>query len=129
LPSSGTTFNIVSFGNDYRGLWPASVSYDTENVSAALQHIDRMHADYGGTEIARALSGAVEMLTVVAGQPTAVFLLTDGEAWDLHGVNQLVREAVRAGEEANAPLRFFCLGIGGSPSKVGAIASVSEAGD
>jgi hypothetical protein len=75
--------------------------------------VDGMNADYGGTEIRKALQKCFE--TRKTDRPTSVFVLTDGQASDLDGVFKAVKGAV-----ANAPtqgyLRVFVLGIGNSAS-------------
>jgi Mg-chelatase subunit ChlD len=128
LPASGTTFNIVSFGSHHDSLWSSSKSYDTETVEDALRHVDRMTANYGGTEIAAAIDGAVNVRKVESGRPTSVFILTDGEAWDLDGVSAGVQKHVQAANTANSPLKFFCMGIGNSPSKA-LVDAIARAGN
>lgn len=50
--------------------------------------------------------------------PTAVFLLTDGEAWDLDGVKKVIQDECTKARAENGLLRVFCLGIGDAVSKV-----------
>jgi hypothetical protein len=72
-----------------------------------------MQADYGGTEIRSALSACFAARKL--DRPTSVFVLTDGEAWDLDAVLGVVKTAVAAAP-ANAPLRVSVLGIGDAVS-------------
>lgn len=84
----------------------------------ALRHVDGMSANYGGTEIATAIEGAAVLRKLEAGRPTSIFVLTDGEAWDLDSVSAEVQKHVQAANAAESPIKFFCMGIGNSPSKV-----------
>ena len=113
LPSMGTTFNIFSFGNGCDSLWPSSMHYDSDSVAAASEHIDQMTANYGGTEVARALKTMFTSRKTVNTTPTAIFVLTDGEAWDLPNVFAVVDKAV---EESGRKLRVFVLGAGNQVS-------------
>lgn len=128
LPTSKTAFNIVSFGSHYDSLWSSSRDYNTETVKEAMQHVDDMIADYGGTEISRAISGAVGLHTLEVDRPTAIFLLTDGEAWDLDGVSIRVRQHMDEASLTSSPLKFFCMGIGNTPSKA-LVDTIARAGN
>jgi hypothetical protein len=96
LPNSGTSFNIVSFGSSHSSLWPESRLYSEETLKVAvsndsakipvnkltlyspqIKHVDRMHADLGGTEIESALHSVFNSRNSTI--PTSIFLLTDGE--------------------------------------------------
>ncbi|KAJ7620513.1 von Willebrand factor type A domain-containing protein [Mycena polygramma] len=114
LPAKDTLFQIASFGDGCTKLWDdGSRSYHQETLETATKHIDGMKANYGGTEIRSALQRCFE--TRKTDRPTSLFVLTDGEAWDLDGVFAEAKEAVeRAPTEA--PVRVFVLGIGNSAS-------------
>lgn len=109
LPSEGSAINVFSFGNKCTSLWPAAVPYCAESVSEAARHVDRMQADMGGTEIADALNKVVESRRGTAKEPAAVFVVTDGEAWDAQAVFKVVADAVADSDRA---LRVFVLGVG-----------------
>ncbi|KAJ7875371.1 von Willebrand factor type A domain-containing protein [Mycena olivaceomarginata] len=114
LPAQGSLFQIVSFGTGCTSLWEdGSRPYNQATLDDATRHVDGMNADYGGTEIRKALQKCFE--TRKTDRPTSVFVLTDGQASDLDGVFKAVKGAV-----ANAPtpgyLRVFVLGIGNSAS-------------
>ncbi|KAG1730069.1 hypothetical protein EDB19DRAFT_1741522 [Suillus lakei] len=115
LPDSQTTFNIFSFGSEVDGLWGKSASFDQSGMRHAISSIRGMEANYGGTEIARALQFALASRN--RDRPTAMFVLTDG---DIHSSANLdpftvVSTAVKSCK-ANAQLRVFTLGIGASVS-------------
>ncbi|KAJ7145816.1 von Willebrand factor type A domain-containing protein [Mycena epipterygia] len=114
LPAKDTMFQIASFGNSCTKLWDdGSRPYNQLTLENATQHVDGMQANYGGTEIRAALQTCFE--TRKTDRPTTVFILTDGEAWDLDGVLNEVKRAV-ATAPAQAYLRVSVLGIGNSVS-------------
>jgi len=85
-------------------------------VEEASKHIDTMGATYGGTELARAFAYASQCKTNEKHEskpiPTSVFVLTDGEAWDVSGVFANVSSATNQAKEQNNLFRAFCLGVG-----------------
>lgn len=113
LPSKRSTFNVFSFGSKCTSLWPQSVEYSKDSVELASNHVDAMRADYGGTETKMALQAIFESRQEKTAEPAAVFVLTDGEAWDLEGVFKTVTDAVAKSDKA---LRVFVLGVGNQVS-------------
>ncbi|KAJ6526591.1 von Willebrand factor type A domain-containing protein [Mycena vulgaris] len=114
LPATESMFQIASFGSHSTMLWSGgSRPYNQATLDEATQHVDGMQADYGGTEIRGALQQCFE--TRKTDRPTTVFLLTDGEAWDVDGVLNEVKDAVSRAP-AHAYLRVSVLGIGNSVS-------------
>ncbi|KAJ7131734.1 von Willebrand factor type A domain-containing protein, partial [Mycena crocata] len=114
LPHKDSLFQIRSFGNDCTALWEqGSKPYNQESLEQATRHVDGMDADYGGTEIRGALKQTFTARKL--DRPTSVFVLTDGEAWDLDAVFDEVKTAVAAAP-GSAPLRVSVLGIGDSVS-------------
>ncbi|BGP39079.1 hypothetical protein JCM10449v2_003017 [Rhodotorula kratochvilovae] len=114
LPHQDTTFNIVSFGSSHEALWKkGSRAYNQRTLDEATRLVDSMEANFGGTEIRAALESVFRLRDQK--RPTSVFVLTDGDAWDLDGVVDSVKSAVSASSSA-APLRVFSLGIGNSAS-------------
>jgi hypothetical protein len=104
-------FNIVSFGSNHDSLFPESQLYSEESLSKAINLAQTMTANYGGTEVYGALKWAFENSRT--DMPTTVFLITDGEVWN---VGQIV-ELIRTNEEKkNGDLRLFSLGIGDAVS-------------
>jgi len=110
LPSN-SFFNVVSFGSSYSALFKKSVPYSESSYDAAIQHARIMEADFGGTELLAVLKWVLENKSKEL--PTAVFLLTDGEVWNVDEIVQLVENKVK---EAKDSLRLFSLGIGSSVS-------------
>ncbi|KAJ7682902.1 von Willebrand factor type A domain-containing protein [Mycena rosella] len=114
LPAKDSLFQIASFGNGCTTLWDeGSRPYNQATLDDATRHVDGMQADYGGTEIRGALQQCFE--TRKTDRPTTVFLLTDGEAWDVDRVLNEVKGAV-ARAPTQAYLRVSVLGIGNSVS-------------
>ncbi|KAF8213635.1 hypothetical protein K438DRAFT_1661860 [Mycena galopus ATCC 62051] len=112
LPNRETTFNIFSFGSKHTSLWPVSHIYHQSSLTAASSHVASMAADYGGTEIRSALNAVFSCRNPAL--PTAVFVLTDGEASDIDGTMSDISTAVRNSHAMglDSRLRVFCLGIG-----------------
>ncbi|KAJ7729332.1 vault protein inter-alpha-trypsin domain-containing protein [Mycena metata] len=114
LPHQDTRLQIVSFGGRSAPLWPdGSRAYTQTTLEEATHHVDGMQADFGGTEIRRALEGCFQGRAL--DRPTSVLVLTDGEAYDVDGVLRVVKTAVAAAPDS-APLRVSVLGIGNSVS-------------
>ncbi|EPT01811.1 hypothetical protein FOMPIDRAFT_1119408 [Fomitopsis schrenkii] len=109
LPANDTTFNIFSFGSEFSSLWPASQPYTEDSLSTALLHVDSMDANMGGTEITSALSSILR--SRITTRPTSVFVLTDGEVWDVDTMLDKLRTNVAAAGEGSY-LRVFTLGVG-----------------
>lgn len=94
LPTS-VSFNICSFGTENTFLWTQSKSYTNSTVQEAIQHISTFKADYGGTEILKAIQATIERR--VTDLPLDVILFTDGNITDqgssLGYVNEEVEKA------------------------------------
>ncbi|EPT01795.1 hypothetical protein FOMPIDRAFT_1059549 [Fomitopsis schrenkii] len=112
LPSSGTTFNIFSFGSSHSSLWSASQAYSPATLNTAVLHVDSMEANMGGTELESTLTSVLASRS--ATRPTSVFVLTDGELWNVDSLMSMVRtNAATAGDSASGTyLRVFTLGVG-----------------
>lgn len=119
LPASGSTFNLISFGSHQSALWLNSMPYTTSNVQAASAHIDQMLANYGGTEMRHALAAAFGTRRPGEDLPVSVFVLTDGQCYDLDGVQSEIRGRIAQARGKSSFLRVFCMGIGDAVSKVG----------
>ncbi|KAG8162499.1 hypothetical protein KVR01_008264 [Diaporthe batatas] len=107
----GCRFNLYSFGSDVSGLWGRSVPYGEAAVQDALDHISTFQADFGGTEVLRALKKAVgdRRSAGQASSSTQVILLTDGEIWQAEETIEFVRMNTA---KADGQLRFFSMGLG-----------------
>ena len=118
LPSQETLFNLISFGSHSTRLWKESQLYTEETVAHASNHVDAFTASYGGTELVAAIKSAFESRDYTLprpsadNEPVAMFLLTDGEAWDMRGVVDVVQQCVEKARKQNKLLRVFVLGVG-----------------
>ncbi|RIB15448.1 hypothetical protein C2G38_1579317 [Gigaspora rosea] len=104
-------FNIISFGSNFDSLFEKSQPFSEESFSKALEYAQEMTANYGGTEIYYPLKWAFENSR--NDMPTSVFLLTDGEVYNVDDIINLVKSCE---EKKKDDLRFFSIGIGDSVS-------------
>ncbi|GES73070.1 von Willebrand factor A domain-containing protein DDB_G0267758-like [Rhizophagus clarus] len=115
-------FNVISFGSHYDSLFPKSQLYSETSLSEALNLAQTMTSNYGGTEIYSALEWVFENSR--DDMPTSIFLITDGEVWN---VDQIVELVSKNEEKKKDDLRLFSLGIGDSVSH-NLVESVARAG-
>ncbi|KAF7307748.1 hypothetical protein MKEN_01134900 [Mycena kentingensis (nom. inval.)] len=114
IPHQDSLFQIASFGSGCSFLWPeGSKPYSQETLEQATRHVDSMGADFGGTEIRTALESVFRARKT--DRPLSVLMLTDGDAWDLDGVLNEVKNAVE-GAPKDAYIRVSVLGIGNGVS-------------
>lgn len=90
LPSN-SYFNIVGFGSYYRSLFQGSKEYNEENLEKAMNCVNKMRADLGGTNLILPLEFIFEQPSK-RGRPRIVFLLTDGGVNNTLDVLDLVRK-------------------------------------
>ncbi|KAJ3335166.1 von Willebrand factor A domain-containing protein 5A [Gonapodya sp. JEL0774] len=109
LPQS-CKFNIIGFGSGYELLFPNSVDYNEESLTKAVQHVEKVDADLGGTEILPPLQAAVRE-PLNNGWQRSIIALTDGEVYQPDSVF-----AFAAQISSSQPTRFFTLGVGSSVS-------------
>src|SRR6185436_5467674 len=80
-------FNVVSFGSNFTSLFPESKPYTEETFKEALAHAKSMDASYGGTEIYSVLQWVLQTSQDKRKEymdfPTALFVLTDGEVYNV----------------------------------------------
>jgi hypothetical protein len=107
--TSGSRFNIVSFGNSFEPLFAKSRPYDDASMNAAATFVATLDADMGGTELLPALQHVVSQ-EPVAGLARQVLVLTDGEVTNTDEVIELARRHA-------ATARFFTFGIGAGASQ------------
>ncbi|XP_064161735.1 von Willebrand factor A domain-containing protein 5B1-like isoform X1 [Anguilla rostrata] len=97
-------FNIVGFGSTFKSLFPSSQSYGEESVGVACEHIKKLRADMGGTNLLAPLSWILQQ-PPHRGHPRLLFLLTDGAVTNTGRVIELVRSHARY-------TRCYSFGIG-----------------
>ncbi|KAJ8390152.1 hypothetical protein AAFF_G00110260 [Aldrovandia affinis] len=97
-------FNIIGFGSTFKTLFSTSQSYSEETLAAACEHIKKIRADMGGTNILAPLNWILRQ-PVCRGHPRLLFLLTDGAVSNTGKVIELVRSHARF-------TRCYSFGIG-----------------
>lgn len=117
----GVCFNICSFGTHYSFLWQKSVLYDGASLQHAMQFVESVSSNMGGTE----MQGAVEATVAnrLEGKLLEVMILTDGQISDQNSLFSFVRQT-----SADNRARFFSLGIGNAASH-SLIEGVARAGN
>ncbi|RPB27524.1 hypothetical protein L211DRAFT_819496, partial [Terfezia boudieri ATCC MYA-4762] len=138
-PNEGIRFDICSFGSVYTFLFdekrtgenPGSRLYSQKSLKTALDYVEDISANLGGTEILAPISEACDR--DLAEWETEVLLLTDGEVWETKQLFDLVRKHTQEwraeGKRADgrAGIRVFTLGIGGDVSH-GFVEGLAKAG-
>jgi len=103
-------FNIVSFGSRFSYLFEkGSTIYDDHSLEKAKAHVEKMEANYGGTEVHAPLKSIFSQSSI-QGYARQIFLLTDGAVSNDDQVIKLVRSN-------NKSCRVFTLGLGSSASR------------
>lgn len=121
LPSD-CIFNIISFGDSFSSLFKEGSRpiNDAEVKSQALNLVESMDADYGGTEIFDPIKHALGE-EPLSDYERVVFLLTDGEVSNTKEIIEYVRSRRGSG-------RVFTLGIGPHASAL-LVRGVARAGE
>ena len=117
----GIPFNICSFGSDYSFLWRRSRTFDAATLSEALDLVDSMAADMGGTEMTQAVEAVVR--NRLDDQNLDVLVLTDGQITEQQALFDFIRDTA-----ADHTARFFSLGLGHGASH-SLIEGIARAGD
>ncbi|KAI0429518.1 von Willebrand factor type A domain-containing protein [Xylaria sp. FL1042] len=101
----GVKFNICSFGSHFSFMWPHSKPYNQMNLEEALEHVNTLDSNFGGTQIVRPVQATLSQRC----QDLAlnVIILTDGQTWAQDELFKIIRQS---SEQDGS--RFFSLGIG-----------------
>uniref|UniRef100_A0A3Q2G2G2 Uncharacterized protein n=1 Tax=Cyprinodon variegatus TaxID=28743 RepID=A0A3Q2G2G2_CYPVA len=100
----GCYFNIYSFGSSFEHIFPTSVEYNEKTMNEALNKVEKMEANLGGTEILRPLQHIYSQ-PCIPEHPRQLFVFTDGEVGNTKEVIDLVKK--NSGSH-----RCFSFGIG-----------------
>ena len=102
----GSKFNVVSFGTDFKKLFPDSVEYNEDNLKIAVSQISKFNANMGGTELLNPLK---DIVSVKGGKdlPRCLYLLTDGAVFNTEEVVNLIRA-----NNQNCSVNTFGIGSG-----------------
>jgi hypothetical protein len=92
LPSD-SYFNVISFGSSYEKMYPKSVRYEDQTTKDSIAKVQKMNADFGGTEIYYPLENALTQ-PLIEGYPRFVFLLTDGSVSNTENVITMAKKKV-----------------------------------
>lgn len=101
-------FDVYSFGNSFKAMFGKSCKYDNATLKRAVDAVESMSANMGGTNIGSALE-AIFSSPVIEGYPKQIFLLTDGAVSNTEGVIQLVGQHTKF-------CRVHTIGIGNGAS-------------
>ncbi|XP_072311250.1 von Willebrand factor A domain-containing protein 5A-like isoform X3 [Eucyclogobius newberryi] len=104
----GCYFNIYSFGSIFEQIFKESAEYNQKTMEEALEKVEKMHADLGGTEILAPLKHIYSQ-GCIPNQPRQLFVFTDGEVGNTKEVINLVKS--NSGSH-----RCFSFGIGDGAS-------------
>ncbi|KFO35988.1 von Willebrand factor A domain-containing protein 5A [Fukomys damarensis] len=117
--SLGCYFNIYGFGSSFESFFPESVKYTQQTMEEAVERVQLLQADLGGTEILTPLQ-TIFRGPSIPGHPLQLFVFTDGEVADTFSV---IKE-VKFNSKKH---RCFSFGIGegASTSLIKSIARVS----
>eukprot|EP01090_Pellita_catalonica_P012425 TRINITY_DN2697_c0_g1_i1.p1 TRINITY_DN2697_c0_g1~~TRINITY_DN2697_c0_g1_i1.p1 ORF type:complete len:872 (-),score=214.61 TRINITY_DN2697_c0_g1_i1:89-2704(-) len=106
----GTMFNIVGFGTRTEFLFKSgSVEYNDKNLETATNHVKKLRANLGGTNIKRPLEAIFKQKTI-DGYPRQLFILTDGEVSN-------TQECVDYVKQHSDTTRVFTFGVGAEASQ------------
>ncbi|XP_029975520.1 von Willebrand factor A domain-containing protein 5B1 [Salarias fasciatus] len=116
----GCLFNVIGFGSTFKSLFSTSQNYEEDALALACEHVRKIRADMGGTNILTPLTWILRQ-PMFSGHPRLLFLLTDGAVSNTGKVIELVRSHARY-------IRCFTFGIGQSACRrlVQGLATVSK---
>jgi len=84
--------NIVRFGSTYESLFPRPHRYGEGILKKALNYVEEMQADLGGTEIHSPLERTLDSFASEERHVNKIILITDGEVGNEGQVIDLVRQ-------------------------------------
>eukprot|EP00727_Mastigamoeba_balamuthi_P005390 m51a1_g1485 hypothetical protein (654) ;mRNA; f:298147-300693 len=118
LPPERVHFNVVGFGSDFSAVFAESRPYDDESLQEASEHVGRMEADMGGTDVYKPLSAILEREPRTPSR--LLFLLTDGQVENAPQCISLVRGHSQG-------TRVFAVGVGSGVDR-DLVRGIAEAG-
>lgn len=116
-------FNIISFGDSYMGLYQSPVKYSDKNIKIALNHINNMSANMGGTELYKCLEDTIRQKLEFYQEKNwlkdsnnsecenIIIILTDGQVSG-HRLKEIITN------NSDKKFRIFTLGIGQDANKL-----------
>lgn len=103
-------FNIISFGSDFKKMFPQSVKKEKINLEATLGKINAMNADLGGTEMRRPFEQALRDPLPSNTVTRQIILITDG------GIGDYDKKEILKMLRRDNMTRVFTIGIGSAVS-------------
>jgi len=100
-----TLFNIYRFGSTFDRLFPASRDYSEKSLETALDYLEKMDADLGGTEILGPLEEVYSAESPKMKGRRSIILITDGEVGN-------EAEIIAKAKSSQETSRLFSIGIG-----------------
>ncbi|XP_073536453.1 von Willebrand factor A domain-containing protein 5A-like isoform X2 [Phyllobates terribilis] len=100
----GCYFNIYGFGSNFESFFSESIEYTQQSLDDAVEKVNQMQADLGGTEILEPL----QKIYKTAGRPDhprQLFIFTDGEVGN-------TKEVISEVQRNSHSHRCFTFGIG-----------------
>lgn len=119
----GIKFNVCIFGSSHYFLFKKSQVYDQDSLAKAMQIIQALNGNCGGTETLSAVKASVESRDTK--QDLSLILATDGDIWQQQALFDYLNSSV---SQSKKSLRVFALGIGNAVSS-GLIEGVARAGN
>lgn len=110
-------FNIICFGTLYTKLFDQSQINSKENNEKAIEFIEKIEANLGGTELLKLLTDLFHTDVKISWQ-RQIFLVTDGEVEKREEVVNLIKEN-------NVYNRIFAIGLGNG-SDAGFLEEITE---
>lgn len=98
-------FTLSRFGNQVQHYFAVPKFADHKSIRQAAQHLAKLEADMGGTELENALTSVFKL---GGGENADILLITDGEVWK---TESLVSESRKAGQ------RIFAVAVGSAPAE------------
>ena len=93
--SLGSKFNVCSYGSNFSFMFEnQSIDYNEKSLKTALDQIQTIQADMGGTEIYQPLVAIFNQISKQKDKKfdTHIYLLTDGEVGNTQSIIDLVKE-------------------------------------
>ena len=111
----GTLFNIYRFGSNYERLFGRSQAYDEKTMKEALDYLQAIDADLGGTEMLAPLQ-EIYRARLPENHFRDIVLITDGQFSDENSIMDLVRRhadrtALHAVGIGSGPNEFLIKGL------------------
>jgi hypothetical protein len=101
-------YNIITYGDDYKKMYPESVVYNESNFDNTLKRIQSIDANMGGTELLKPINYLLDLKTKFIN----VFVLTDGQISNTEEVVTTIRK------KRISTTRFFTIGFGEDADRV-----------